>query len=311
MRIGIILSAMPGARGAGPQALAGLARQAEEMGFASLWLNQVLEYDALTVLALAGQSTQRLELGTAVVPTYPRHPAVLAQQALTVHLAVGHRLTLGVGLSHRVVIEGMYGLSFAHPLRHIREYLTILRALLTERRARLEGREYRVDLALRLPEAPPPGLLLAALGPQMLQVAGEMTDGTVVWLGGPRYLADFAVPLLRQSARSAGRPEPRVVASLPVAVTSAVEPARAAARRFFGFYGDLPSYRAVLDREGVAGPEEVALIGDEGTVEQGLRRLAEAGATDFAGSPFPVREDPEAHARTVAFLADLARRGTG
>lgn len=283
--------------------------RAEALGFPQAWVPQIVGrgYDALTLLALAGQRARRIALGTAVVPTYPVHPTTLAQQALTVQAATGGRLTLGIGLSHRVTMEERLGLDWSRPIRHLREYLGILLPALRGEPVTVRGEEYRVtDYRLALPDAAPPPVLIAALGPQMLRLAGRRADGTVVWMGGPRYLARECVPTIAEAARVAGRPAPRVVAGLPVCVTDRVREARQFAAKLFERYGWLPSYRAILDKDGAKGPEDVALIGPEEHVRAGLRALADAGVTDFNASIFSLPdEDGE---RTLALLADEARQ---
>jgi len=181
MRIGIGLAVS-----GGPSTLAALvkeAQRAEEAGFASIWLSNIFSFDALTVLALAGKETHRVELGTFVVPTYPRHPAALAQQALTVQAATNGRLALGIGLSHQVVIENMFGLDYSKPIPHTKEYLTILNGLLAQEPVKFTGELYRVAAQLNVPGATKPTLLVAALGPAMLRLSGRLADGTATWMG--------------------------------------------------------------------------------------------------------------------------------
>ena len=197
MRIGINAGL---ARGTSLNDLLTQFERAEQVGFASVWLANIFGPDALTTLALAGQRTQRIELGTAVVPTYPRHPAALAQQVLTVQAATNNRLALGIGLSHKVVIETMFGLDYSKPILHAREYLSALNGLLTGQSTKFEGKLYRVQAQFTIPNATPPPVLFAALGKQMLELAGRMTQGTVTWMGGLKYLADTAVPIITQSA---------------------------------------------------------------------------------------------------------------
>jgi F420-dependent oxidoreductase-like protein len=257
-------------------------------------------------LALGGARTRRLELGTFVVPTFTRHPIVMAQQALTAQAATGGRFVLGIGLSHRVSMEGQFGFDFSRPVRHMREYLACLTALFSGQNVDFAGEEFRVrNFTLTPPPgvAPPP-ILVAALGPQMLRLAGRLSAGTAIWVGGPRYVAE-AAKTIGDAAREAGRPAPRVLASVPVCLTDRAKAVREAAAGFFARYGQLPSYRAILDKEGVGGAEEVALIGDESAVRAGIADFAEAGATDFAAAVFtPPGEDA---ARTLTFLATAAR----
>lgn len=308
MRVGITLP-VPGEIPDLSTLLEQMAR-AEAFGFATIWMPHISQrgFDALTVLALAGTRTRTIELGTWVVPTFPRHPAALAQQALTVQAATGGRLALGIGLSHRVSMEGMLGFDFSQPVRHMREYLTCLRPLLAGETVSFQGEEFRIDgYGLTVPGVTPPPVLVAALGPQMLRLAGRLADGTVIWLGGPRYLAEHAVPAITAAAQAAGRPAPRVQVSVPVCVTDRPEAVRAAATTFFARYGGLPSYRAILDKAGAADPSDTALIGDETLVRQGIAALAAAGATDFSAAVFtPPGEDA---ARTWALLRDYASGG--
>jgi len=305
MRIGIGLGISGGAPSL--DRLIQDAREAEEAGFASAWVANIFGFDALTVLALAGQATSRIELGTYVVPTYPRHPVALAQQALSVQAAARGRLTLGIGLSHRVVIEGMLGLDYSKPIPHMREYLAVLNGLLSGERTTFQGDHYRVAAQLSVPGAARPPVLVAALGPDMLRLAGRQADGTAVWMGGLAYLRDFAVPAITAAAAKAGRPAPRIVAGLPVCVTDDAAAARRAAGGAFAVYGQLPSYRATLDRGGAGGPGDVTIAGNEAEVESQLRAFAEAGVTDFNAAVFaPHGERSE---RTFALLGALARRG--
>jgi 5,10-methylenetetrahydromethanopterin reductase len=278
--------------------------EAEAYGLSGYWLAHTTGVDALTVLALAGTCTSRIELGTFVVPTYPRHPAAMAQQALTTQSACDGRLILGIGLSHRVVMEGRLGFDWDHPIRHMREYLTVLNALLNGEPLEFEGTEFTVrGYAIAIDQVTPPDVVVAALGPQMLRLTGSMASGTALWMGGPEYIRTQAAPILTESAQKAGRPAPRIIAGLPVCVTEAVEATRERAAQHFQVYGRLPSYRAILDKEGASGPEDVALIGDEETVRAGINALKAAGATDIAGAIF-ASTDQEREA-TLRVLRDI------
>ena len=283
------------------------AQRAERGGFASVWLANIFGFDALTVLMLVGRETERVELATGVVLTYPRHPFALAQQALTVQAATGGRLTLGIGLSHRHIIEDMLGLDFSRPIAHAREYLTVLNGLLAGQRTVLEGEMYRVAARLWVPEATKPPVLLAALGPDMLRLAGRLTDGILTWMGGLSFLRDVAVPTVTKAAARAGRPAPRIAAGVPVCVTDDPAAAREAADQEFVIYGQLPSYRATLDRAGAAGPGDVAMVGNEQEVEAQIRAFADAGVTDFDAAVFPV--PGVSLERTFELLQDVVRRG--
>jgi F420-dependent oxidoreductase-like protein len=279
---------------------------AERDGFDTVWFSQIFGADALTVIALAGQKTSRIELGTAVVPVYPRHPFALAQQALTVQAATGGRLALGIGLSHGPVVERMWGLSYDRPARYMREYLSVLRPLLREGRVQFQGEVFRVNAGVQVVGATPPTLLVAALAPAMLRIAGELADGTVTWMTGVKTIETHIVPRITAAAAEAGRPKPRVCAGLPIAVTDDPAAARERAAQLFQVYGQLPNYQRMLRKEGAQGPADVAMVGDEADVERQVRALAAAGATDFVASIFPVGEDASVSmARTRALLRGL------
>jgi F420-dependent oxidoreductase-like protein len=297
MRIGIF-----GGEPAGIDAAVSGAREAAEHGFGAYWVSQIFGFDNLTVLAIVGREVPGIELGTGVVPTYPRHPMMLAQQALTVQAASGGRLTLGIGLSHQMVIENMFGLSFEKPVRHMREYLSTLMPLLQSGAAAFEGDVFNVHASIEVPGSSAPPVLVAALGEKMLEVAGTLADGTMTWMTGPETIASHTVPTITRVAKGAGRPAPRIAVGLPVCVTDDVDAARARAAEVFQVYGFLPSYRAMLDREGAAGPADVAIVGDEATVRAGVARLADAGVTDFVASVYGERDE---RAATRALLQSM------
>ena len=282
------------------------AVRAEAEGFDGIWYGQVFGPDVLTCIALAGQQTSRIEFGTSIVPTYTRHPHVMAQQALTVQEATNGRFNLGIGLSHKPVVEGMWGLSYDRPAAHMREYLTILKSLVDTGAANFSGENFRVQLSVSVPVPKPLPILIAALAPVMLKMAGTMADGTVTWMVGAKTLESHVVPRIRVAAQEAGRPQPRVVCALPVAVWDDEDEAREKAARSFAVYGTLPNYQRMLNIEGAAGPAEVAVVGSEAQVERRIRDLAAAGATDFLAGEFPVGDDPRASLkRTRELLMSL------
>ena len=304
VRIGLYISA--GADTPIDTVLGHFAR-AEKRGLHTAWAGQMFDFDALTLLALASTRTRRIELGSWVVPTYPRHPSALAHQALTVQAASAGRLVLGIGVSHAAVVEKRLGLDYAKPLRHMKEYLEVLRPLLAGEEIRHQGEEYRVALQAGTLSATPPPVLVAALGPKMLDLAGRHADGAAIWLGGPRYLGGFAVPRLERAAQDAGRPPPRIVSGIPIAVTRAAH-ARESAEGLLAASAKLPAYRRVLEREGVSHPSEIAVVGDETEVEKALQGIADLGVTDVNAVPFRVAGDPQALPRTIALLGELASR---
>jgi 5,10-methylenetetrahydromethanopterin reductase len=278
------------------------ARAAEADGFSSFALPQIFALDAMAVLTIVGREVPRIELSTGVVPTYSRHPMTMAQQALTVQAASGGRFVLGIGLSHQLVIEGMFGLSFDKPVRHMREYLSVLMPLINDGKVSFTGETISSEISLGIEPRIPCAVLVAALGEQMLRLAGTVTDGTVTWMTGPATLASHTVPTITAAAAEAGRPAPRVVTSLPICVTNDIDKARERAAKDFQVYGFLPSYRAMLDREGAGGPADVAMVGDETAVQKQVLALADAGVTEYVASIFGSRDE---RAQTRALLKSM------
>jgi 5,10-methylenetetrahydromethanopterin reductase len=269
------------------------AQKAAADGFSSYWLAEhpTGGFDALTVLSVVGQKVADIELGTAIVPTFPRHPLVLAGQALTIRTAIGNRLTLGIGLSHEVMMAQL-GIGFEKPIRHLREYLSILMPLLTDGKVSFDGEMLSCHAEIFQAPSEPCPVVVAALGPQALRVAGARTQGTTLAWVGPRTVREHIKPRLFEAAEAAGRPAPRIIATLPVCVTDEVDAMRGLITKLLAHYGELPSYRAMFDHEGVDGPADVALIGDESEVRAKLDELAEAGVTDFAATEFtPTKAD--------------------
>lgn len=299
MRIGIMAGATPEASGL--DALVAAAQDLEQRGFASMWLANIFGLDAITAAAVIGRETERIELGTAVVPSYPRHPTAIAQQALTTQAASSGRFALGIGLSHKLVIEDMLGLSYDRRAKHMREYLAVLAPLLRGEAVQFQGEEYRVNLSLDVPGATPVPVLIAALGDQMLRIAGQSSAGTILWMTGPETIDSHIRPKLTAAAKDAGQADPRIVAGLPIALTNDAESAREKIAKMLVIYGQLPSYRAMLDKEGAAGPADVALVGDEKTLDASISRLRDVGVTDFNAAVFPVDSDTEK--RTLDYLA--------
>lgn len=307
MRIGIGIGEIAGA----PAAVENLieqCKQAEADGFASGWFANIFGFDAILGCALAGRETSKIELGTAVVPSYPRHPTAMAQQALSANAACSGRFALGIGLSHKIVIENMLGMSYAKPYSHMKEYVEVLNPLLRQEGVGHQGEEYNVMAQVQVAGATAPSLLIAALAPKMLALAGRETAGTITWMTALKTLKDHTVPRINDAAADAGRPAPRVVCGLPLSVTEDPKAAREKANKAFEIYGTLPSYRAMLDKEGVDGPGEVAIVGDESEVGEQLDRLAEAGVTDYLAVPFPSGADaPASLARTRELLVKRIR----
>jgi len=279
------------------------AEQAAADGMAGWWLAQTGLIDALTVLALAGADTGDMELGTAVNATFPIHPTALAAKALTTQAATGGRLALGLGVNHAPVVEETWGMSFDKPIRHVRDYLSCLQPLLEEGRVNHAGEDFTARFEGARPTETAPTLLLAAMGPQMLKIAGNRADGTLLWMTGPNAIRTQIAPHINDAAEAAGRPAPRIICSLPIAVTDDESGMRAFIDQMLERYGTLPSYRAMLDIDGHAGPGDAMICGSEDAVREQLGAIADAGATEFSAAEIGAsRED---FARTRALLREI------
>jgi F420-dependent oxidoreductase-like protein len=283
------------------------AEAAERDGFTSMWFASYLAGDPLVAMAIAGRATSRIELGTAVLQTYPCHPVLQANRAAAAASAMGRPgFTLGVGPSHEPVVRGMFGLSYDHPGRNTEEYLRILAPLLRGESVDVEGVDWSAHGA-RAPVDQPVPLLVAALGPRLLRVAGELADGVVLWMAPAKAIETHVAPRLRAAAAAAGRPEPRIVAGLPVAVHDDLDEARAATMETAVRYERLPNYRRILDHGGVEHAVDAAILGDEASVTRQLQGLLDAGATDVQAFIVPAGADRRASiGRTRELLASLA-----
>jgi F420-dependent oxidoreductase-like protein len=288
-----------------PDVVAQLRRSADA-GLDHAFASQIFGPDTLTLLAVAGSQVPGIGLGTGVIPVYPRHPMMLAQQALTVQMATGDRLILGIGLSHQVVVEAMWGMSYDRPARYMKEYLASLMPLLRGETVSSPGERVTTNaytpLDIHGVTAPP--VLVAALGSAMLKLAGTVADGTCTWMTGTRTIGEHIVPTIRAAAEEAGRPAPRVGVALPVSVTNDAEAAKARINEVTAIYPNLPSYKAMLDKEGAECAGDIAFVGDEESVAASISRLADAGATDFVAS---IIGDAEECDRRFALISDLAR----
>ncbi len=281
-------------------------RRFAEAGFDHAFASQVFGPDPLTLLAAAGMLVPRIGLGTGVVPVHPRHPMMLAAQALTVQEVTDNRLILGIGLSHQVMVEGIWGMSFEKPARYMKEYLNSLMPLLRGEAVSSTGERVTTTtpLPIGVPGATAPPVLVAALGTVMLKLAGTVADGTVTWMTGTATIESHIVPTIRAAAEAAGRPEPRVGVALPVCVTGDIEAAKERINKATAIYPTLPSYKAMLDREGAESAGDIGFVGDEESVAASVARLAGAGATDFVGS---IIGDAAERERSFALMRELAR----
>ena len=287
------------------------AKRAEADGFCSLWYASVVTGDPLVAMALAGRETATIELGTAVLQTYPCHPLLQANRAVSVVDAMGRPgLTLGIGPSHRPLVEGVYGYGYDHPGRNTEEYVTILTRLLAGEAVDLDGDEWTAHTGGRaVPPAHPVPVLVSALGPRLLRVAGAVADGTVLWMAPAKAIETHVVPAMTAAAVAAGRPSPRIVAGLPVAVHDDEAEARSAAVTYSTAYAGMANYRRILEIGGASTPADAAIVGDEAAVRSQLQSLIDAGATDIWAAVFPVGDDAKASLqRTRELLMELVTR---
>jgi F420-dependent oxidoreductase-like protein len=282
------------------------AERAEADGFVSLWFPSAVLGDPLVPMAIAARTTSTIEFGTAVLQTYTCHPVLMAGRAAAVSAAIATpgRFALGIGPSHEPVIESMFGLSYATPGRHTEEYTQILTALLAGEQVRFSGEEFRVNAAAPAADVP---VLVSALGPRLLRVAGQYAAGTILWMANAKAVEEHVAPRIRKAGADAGRSnEPRIVAGLPVAVHDDIAEARSTAAEQFALYGQLPNYQRILEHGGVRGPADAAIVGDEANVTAQIEALFAAGATDLWAAPFPVGDDKSAsRARTRELLKQL------
>ena len=284
------------------------AKQAEADGFASLWYASLVTGDPLVAIAIAGRETSTIELGTAVLQTYPCHSLLQANRAASVVDAMGRPgFTLGIGPSHEPLIRGVFGLSYDHPGRSTEEYVRILAGALRGDVVDFDGSDWSAHTAGRMaPVVQPVPVLVSALGPRLLRVAGELADGTVLWMAPPRAIESHIAPQVHAAASAAHRPPPRIVAGLPVAVHDDEAEARSAAAASSAMYAGMANYQRILDIGGAISPADAAIVGDERSVRAQLQGLLDAGATDIWAAVFPVGDDKaRSRRRTIELLKEL------
>ncbi len=299
MRFGFVDGDMAGAKSVAD--FIDNAVAAESAGLDSYWVANFLGHDAMTVALAAGLRTERIEVGTNVTPIHPRHPAALAQQARTVAALTGERFTLGVGVSHRVLVEGAWGLSYDAPWSYMQEYLDALIPLVAGERTQVRGARIAANTQLSTPDPSLPGLVVAALGPKMVDLAARRTSGLTTWLVGPNSIAETITPI---ATAASGTEAVRIIAGIPMCVTTDTQTARELAHTLFGYYDRLPAYRDALARDHITGAAEAALIGTADQITERIYAYRTAGATDFGAFPFGTATE---QANTLALLAQVAK----
>jgi F420-dependent oxidoreductase-like protein len=314
MRIGVMVGPERGRYATKIERMVADARWAEDAGLASIWIPQIPDdFDALTAATLIGTQTSRVEIGTAVVPVQPRHPVALAHQALSTQAACGGRLTLGLGVSHHWVIDEMLGLPYERPVATMRAYLDVLdRALAGPGMVDVENEMFSVHNPMDITDLAPTSVMIAALGPVMLGLAGERTDGTILWLADERAIGSHIAPQITAAAAAAGRPAPRIVAGVPVCLCrdDEVEVAVARAHRVLSESEVSPNYQKLLDRGDARTVGDILAAGTEVSIGKRLQSFADAGATDVSLRVVPIgetrQEKLDSSQRTRQYIASLA-----
>jgi 5,10-methylenetetrahydromethanopterin reductase len=314
MRIGVMVGPERGRYAAKVERLRADAEWAEAAGVASIWVPQIPDdFDALTAVTIAGLATARIEIGTAVVPIQPRHPIALAHQALSTQAVCNGRLTLGLGVSHHWIVDEMLGLPYERPLAEMRAYLDVLDvALRGPGMVDVENEFYRVHNPIDVTDLAGTPVMLAALGPRMLQLAGERTDGTILWMADERAIGSHIAPAINAAAAAAGRPAPRVVAGIPVCLCrdDEIDAAVTRTNRILSEAEVSPNYQRLLEHGDAQSVGDILAAGSESTIEKRLRAFADAGVTDISFRVVPVgngREELIASSqRTREFIAALA-----
>lgn len=313
MQIGLMIGPEKGRYRQKVGQLVAEAQAAEEAGFSSIWVPQIPgDFDALTAITLMGCATERIELGTAVLPIQTRHPIALAQEVLSNQAVCKGRFTLGLGVSHHWVIEDMLGLPYERPAHQMRNYLEVLNAALrSPGSVEVENDSYRVHSPMDVTDYAPNPVVLAALAPVMLRVAGAYASGTILWMADERAVAEHIAPRITKAAAEVGRPAPRIIAGVPVALCSKdeVDAARARANRVLGHAEFCPNYQRLLDCGDATDVGDILAAGDESAVVERLRAFRDAGATDLAVRVLALGPDRdsriESRKRTLTFLASL------
>ncbi|OLF19286.1 TIGR03564 family F420-dependent LLM class oxidoreductase [Actinophytocola xanthii] len=305
MSIGVVV---PVGTGNAVDSAVAYARQAAEAGVASAWFGQRFDVDSVALAGFVGREVPGLAVGTSVVPVYGRHPLTVAGAAQTTQAATGGRFTLGLGLGARAFVEPVFGEPHDRPVLRLREFLTVLRAVVETGTAEVVGETLvaRTPMSAAVPGGSPLSVVVAAMGPQALRVAGELADGTLPFLAGPRALANHIVPAITRAADRAGRPAPRIVAAVPGVVTADVDAARATAVASTAFYDQIPSYQRTVSLSGVERAADLVVLGDEQTVADELVRYFDAGATEVVLTQTDLTTD-EDRLRTWRLLGELRR----
>jgi F420-dependent oxidoreductase-like protein len=313
VRIGVMIGPDKGQYREKVARMLAAAARAEREGFASIWVPQIPnDFDAMTAIALMGQATERVEIGTAVMPIQTRHPIAMAQQALSTQAVCEGRFTLGLGPSHHWIVEDMLGLTYDQPANLVRDYVEVMNvALAGPGPVDVENGSFRIHNPIDVTDVAPTPILLAALGPVMLRIAGEHTAGTILWMADERAIGEHIAPRISKAAAEAGRTEPRIVAGVPVVLcgNDEVDAARERANRILGEAEISPNYQRLLDQGDATTVGDILAGGDEHAIVERLNRFRDAGVTDLSVRIVPLGPDRaarlESWQRTEVFLSSL------
>jgi F420-dependent oxidoreductase-like protein len=313
VRIGLMIGPERGPRPDKAATLVADGQAAEAGGFTSVWVPQIPnDFDALTAVALMGAATSHIELATAVVPIQTRHPVAMAQQALSNQIVCQGRFTLGIGPSHHWIVSDMLGVPYDRPAHLVRNYLDVLQvALAAPGPVDVENDGFRVHNPLDITDIGPTPILVAALAPVMLRLAGERAAGTILWMADERAISEHVLPRISRAAEAASRPAPRIVAGVPVALCAGreVDEARVWANQALGHAEFSPNYQRLLEQGDASDVGDLLAAGQESDIIKRLSRFRDAGVTDLAVRVLPLGRDRNARidskARTIAFLSSL------
>ena len=314
MQIGVMVGPERGRYSTKVERMSADAQWAEEAGLASVWVPQIPDdFDALTAATVIGVHTTRIEIGTAVVPVQPRHPIALAHQTLSTQAVCEGRLTLGLGVSHHWIIDEMLGLPYGRPVATMGSYLDVLLpALAGPGMVDVENELFRVHNPMDITDIVPTSVMIAALGPMMLRLAGERADGTILWLADERAIGSHVAPTINAAAEGAGRRPPRIVAGVPICLCGddEVDVAIDRANRVLSESEISPNYQKLLDHGDARAVGDILAAGSEASIEKRLRSFADAGATDVSLRVVPIgatRDDKLASSRrTRDYIASIA-----
>ena len=315
MRLGVMIGAERGDMARKVSKLVADIEWAEAAGMDTAWMPQVPnDFDCLTMVALMAAHTSRIELGTAVVPLQAQHPIALARQALSVHAMAGGRLALGVGPSHHWIVRDMLGIPYEKPAAYTRDYLEVLNpALAGPGDVDVENDTFTVHNPTVLGAETPMPVLVSALGPVMLQIAGELADGTVLWMADERAIGEHIAPRITKAADNAGRPAPRIVAGIPVCLcaNSEIDAAKERANRILAEAETSPNYQRLLDRGEARDVGDLTAAGDEESILARFRQFADAGVTDLSVRLLPIGDTRDeliaSKYRTREVIAEIAK----